>query len=1293
MQPAIRENDLAPWRGTARYEVVRCIGHGGMGVVYEAYDRECDRRVAIKTLLRFSPSALYLFKQEFRTLTNVLHRNLVRLYEFVASESDGVFLTMELVSGQDFRGYTQRPELRGASEHPAATTDGRQHLGAEHVSGTRRVERTSSPPVLTRPRLATTPADVSRLRLALRQLAEGVHALHAAGKIHRDIKPSNVLVADDGRVVLLDFGVATELSNVVDTRLLESNVVGTPAYMAPEQALDEPLTGASDWYSVGVLLYEALVGRPPFVGDAGDVLYRKAMIDAPAPRELIDGVPEDLDALCCDLLRRAPEERPTGHQVLRRLGVVESRPLSPTPIAGIQHRPPLVGRASELRALHEAFVAARSRGSVVVRVRGASGMGKSALVSHFLDGLMSRSDAVILRGCAYERESVAYKAVDGVVDALSRCLVALEQQGAGIPLPADTWALACLFPVLRRVDSIAALPIRAVDDPQGVRQRAFAALRALLTELARLGPTILHLDDVHWGDVDSATLLLEVMRPPNAPRLLLILGERRDADAETSPFLRKLLEQGFDGTDVRSILVDPLGLEDARRLALDLIGANDESAQRVADAIARGSGGSAFFVEDLARSAQAQGLHANADAFVVDAGATLEQMVEKRVDHLDPEARELLELVATHGRPVATSILRRAANAGADIDRRLGDLRARRFVRLVTRDGRERVETTHDRIRETVVALLSAEGLRRHHRRLAGAYEAEPLVDAEAIVGHWFDAGEPARAAAYAERAAAHATEKLAFDRAVDLYQLAMTALPAESPDLLRIRVLAAEALGWAGRGAEAGGLYLDAARSASPAEQLALEQAGANQLLMCGQIDEGTRILRTALARSGRGAPESALRALFWFVVYSVWLRFVGLRFVERDAEEIPPRVREHLRALYAAVTGLALVDSVVGASLLARFMVVALRSGYNDAMAAAAALAAVQEATRGGPAPRKRELDLSRLADERVERMPLAERPTLALQGMRSMRCFLRGQWREAYDAHETAYATLPASRGTWNAHAVAVYAEFALGFLGEPAELGRRLPALLTDAERRGDRLKVVNLRTGAAPFVYLARNDPDGARQHVVSSIAQWAQRGFLIQHWRAMIAEVDIYLYEGKGALAYERLTRSERELRRSLLAFAQYIRVVTRFARARSAVASARDTGSPRRDRLREAARIGRQLEREATPWIAVLASLVSASVANAEGRREDACSHLRAAAERARAADMGLHEAAAHHRLGRLLGGGEGHALVRDAETRMHSKGVDAADRYTAMLLPGQWGEMNARPQLPSCSTLPSKT
>ncbi len=346
--------------------------------------------------------------------------------------------------------------------------------------------------------------------------------------------------------------------------------------------------------------------------------------------------------------------------------------------------------------------------------------------------------------------------------------------------------------------------------------------------------------------------------------------------------------------------------------------------------------------------------------------------------------------------------------------------------------------------------------------------------------------------------------------------------------------------------------------------------------------------------------------------------------------------------------------------------------------AIGAAVSLAATQEATRGG-VEGERERALVKLADETVGQLPEAERPLQALQGMRSMRCFLRGQWKDAIEAHEMAYGTQPTSRGGWNAHAVAVYGEFALGFLGEAAELGRRLPALLTDAERRGDRLKVVNLRTGVAPLVHLAQDDPDGARRQLVRAVTGWAQRGFLIQHWRAMIAEVDIYLYERKGALARERLARHERAYRRSMLGFAQYVRAITRFARARCAIACAQDAGVDGRRALREASQLGRRLERERTPWIGVLSSLIAAAVANAEGRLEEACERLREAAQRARAAHMALHEAAAEHRLGILLGD-EGRERVRKAQEAMRAKGVDSPDRYAAMLLPGCWGERGGR-------------
>jgi len=522
-----------------------------MGVVYEAFDRERGQAVALKTLQNFSPTALYRFKQEFRTLADVTHPNLVHLYELVATEETGVFFTMELVSGVNFLLYAREPE----AEQPLAVPDETSSRSADDdaltVNEANRermlrpgaesgvLERAPSRPV---PSLGRScPADIERLRLALRQLVEGVQALHAAGKLHRDIKPSNVLVTPVGRVVLLDFGVATELGGVVDEKLVEREVVGTVRYMAPEQATEDAPTAASDWYSVGAMLYEALVGQAPFVGPRLDVVTRKTMLDPRPPRDCVEGVPADLDALCCDLLRREPHARPTGAQVLRRLGGgnrslrPSARPLPPKePLASVA----LVGREAHLRELRDAFDDAKDR-AITVLVHGPSGMGKSALVEHFLDELVERGEAVTLRGRAYERESVPYKAFDSIVDALSRYLMRLSDDDGTVTLPGDIWALARLFPVLRRVAPIAAALEPPSADPQYVRRRAFVALRGLLGELARRQALVVWIDDVQWGDVDSARLLLDVMRPPDAPPAMLVLGYRDGPESASSrPGLR-----------------------------------------------------------------------------------------------------------------------------------------------------------------------------------------------------------------------------------------------------------------------------------------------------------------------------------------------------------------------------------------------------------------------------------------------------------------------------------------------------------------------------------------------------------------------------------------------------------------------------------------------------------------------------------------------------------------------------------------------------------------------------------
>src|SRR5262249_41040508 len=153
-----------------------------------------------------------------------------------------------------------------------------------------------------------------------------------------------------------DFGLALDLDPSGGHANPEHEVAGTVAYMAPEQGAGRPLTPASDWYSVGALLYEALTGRVPFTGPAAQVLRAKQAADPPLPRALVPGPPEDRAALWAGLPRRDPAARPRGDDVLRRLAAPAARDedLRPGPAAGPA---PLVGRAPHLAALADAFAA------------------------------------------------------------------------------------------------------------------------------------------------------------------------------------------------------------------------------------------------------------------------------------------------------------------------------------------------------------------------------------------------------------------------------------------------------------------------------------------------------------------------------------------------------------------------------------------------------------------------------------------------------------------------------------------------------------------------------------------------------------------------------------------------------------------------------------------------------------------------------------------------------------------------------------------------------------------------
>ena len=1225
-----------------------------MGVVYRALDRERDVEVALKTLRHVEPGTILQLKREFRALADLSHPNLVALHELV-SVGQQWFFTMEIVEGGDILEF-----VRGEDDSRRADT---LHSVVDAV-----------PEAVTGDVAA--PLDeggLIRLRASLRQLVEGVAFLHGHGTLHRDIKPSNILVDPDGRIVLLDFGLVTDLTaDALRADDDDGSVVGTVAYMAPEQASSSPLSEASDWYGVGAILYEALAGRVPFFGRSLQVLMDKQQYDPPPPRQLVPSVPEDLDALCSALLRRRAEQRPRAKEVLRRVGSASAEKMRGDSSWSRSRGSTFVGRDAHLDALTRALAETERGESVTVCVHGSSGMGKSALVRNFLEQA-ARDDAVVLAGRCYEHESVPFKALDAVVDALSVHLARLPRGDAEPLMPPDMSALARAFPVLRRVESVAKATEVVVDtpNPHELRRRASAALRELLSRLARRGPLIVHIDDLQWGDADSAVLLTDLLMPPESPPLLLV-ASFRDDDVDGNPLLRTLMQSqrglGSIG-DVRDVEVGPLDAAATRELALALLRSEGEDARSRAGEIAREAAGNPYFVGELVRYLQV-------GDWDPDQQLTLDAVLTARWQSLPERARRLLEVIAVAARPIDQAVVAQASEAGGDLRSELALLRTGHLVRTRSLRERDVVECYHDRIRETVVANLGAEDLARAHRHLALELERSGYADPEALVVHFGGAGEPARAARYAAAAADHAFDALAFDRAADLYRLTLSMRrDLTDAQARKLRTKLGDALSNAGRGAEAADVYLEAAVGAPSGDALELERRAAQQLLFSGRMDEGLAVMRDVLASVGMKLPASPRWALATLLASRLRVRVRGLEFHRRDLTQIAPETLTRVDVCWSVSAGLGFIDPIRAAVFQSKHLLMALGVGEPMRVSLALSQEAIYVSTSGGHT-RKRALallDRSRTLSDEID--------DPAAQGLVEFGAawvdYMQGRWRGAREHADRAEAILRSSpKGmAWQLGNTELCVVCSCFHLGETQELPRRVPALIKEAEERGDLYQATVLRHGTSNVTWLIVDDPDGARQRIAEAQQQWAREGYSVQHYDHMYALGHVDLYCGEPAAAWQRLTEGWPALRKSLMLTVQMLRFEALQLRARAALALAatEPASSARRAKLlRTAERDANKIAKEREPWSTPWAQLVLAGVAHAHGNRDAAADLLRTAADNFAGVDMFMYHQLCRRRLGELLGGSEGAQLVTTANDALRARAIANPDAIARTFAPG---------------------
>jgi len=1248
---------------SGRFEIGQKLGSGAFGVVYEAWDRERMMQVALKRLHHLHPTAIYRFKKEFRSLADVTHLNLVQLYELLADGSQW-FFTMELVRGVPLLDWVR----------PGAGLDVREVPSGEVTVESGRLSARETL-VYERETVRATVLDEKRLRAAFRQLADGVDALHAAGKLHRDLKSQNVLVARDGRVVLLDFGLVHELSQRSSREAYDGDNVGTPLYMAPEQSTGAPLTESADWYAVGVALYRALTGHFPFDGRSLEVLVAKQTRDPLPPCTMAPDVPDDLDRLCMELLRRQPRDRPSGREVLARLGKIDS------PVPAVSSAPgerPFVGRALELARLHEAARGARRGRGKTVFVHGPSGMGKSALVRHFLDTLATEQPGVlILEGRCYSSESLPFKAIDSVVDRLGRFLAALPTEALVPLLPAHIGELALLFPTLRRVREIdtASEQVAQLPDPIERRRRALGALRELLTRIAKRRPLVIFVDDLQWGDVDSALALAQLVQPPEPPPFLLV-GTYRSEEAQTSPFLRTLsaLAPSLTHSSDDDIAIGALAAEDAQVLVEALLAHGDNPSDPRAQRIAEEAAGSPLFIDQLATAVQEHDEQSVRDNAPRDGALlTLSEVIAQRIASLPADARSLLDVLAVAGQPVADDVLRAATGFGSLEASGLRLLHIARLVRTRTTDGRERLEVYHDRIRETAVARLAPTAFLAAHRGLAVALEQSGHADPEALAMHWRAAGDLARAFEHYVHAAERSSVALAFDRAARLFREARELRPASARRDGALEVQLGDALRDAGRGAEAARVYADAAHVvADPDAALELRRQSAEQLLASGHLDEARRELASVLEAVGMSLPQTSERAIAAFLARRAQLRLRGLDFVERPAGSAQGRERFKMDVCWTIAIGLAMVDPVRAGAFQSVHMLLALKSGDVARVARALAVEVPFSATPG-PSNRARTAMLTRRAKQLAAVVADANLDGLLTSSIGGA-AWLEGRWLDGLELEERADEILR-TRCTgvaWQIDTTSIVLFDCLYRLGRWREVIERVPALIADARMRGDLYMEIYALVKFGALLRLASGEPEEASAELTRAIGRWSQERFSLLHYWESYGQIECALYRGRPADAWRRANDAVSGVKESLLLQLQLYRVSWADIRGRAALAlAAQEVGAGREARVRETDSCVRALAGEKVTWAAGLAALLRAGALATRGELAAAATSLLEAERLLEQAAMSLHVAVTRARRGELSGDS---ALLESAHSSIAAQGVRDPARIVDVLAPGAY-------------------
>jgi class 3 adenylate cyclase len=1049
--------------GDGRYRIERLLGEGARKIVYAAHDTRLERNVAVALIKTdgLDDAGRHRLGREARAMARLGdHPNIVTVFD-VGEENDQPYIVSELMPGGSIA-----DELVRADDRRLTVDDS--------------------------------------LRIA-EEVARALGHAHEHGVVHRDLKPANVWLASDATARLGDFGLAVEVDRSRITS--EGMVIGTVAYLAPEQAVGRAPDARSDLYALGAFLYETLTGRPPFLGDdAVSVISQHLNTPPIAPSWHNAAITAPVEQLVMSLLEKDPGARPQHAGAvaaeLRRLRTAQIDNVEGVPAAATT--PPVragafgrfIGRASELDALKAMFDESLSGRTRVVMVVGEPGIGKTRLVEEAGVYAAVRG-AQVLWGHCYEGDLGAPYLP--FVEALRAYVRDRSDDQLRSELSSGAPEVATIVSDLRT--RFPELPASPALEGDAERLRLFEAVAAFLSNASAVRPFVVVLDDVHWADKPTLLLLQYLARNLRRDRVLLVCTYRDVELDRTHPLAgmiaalrreqlyERVLLRGFDREEVKTFI--------------EAVGERETQAA-FAETIHRETEGNPFFVAEILKHLAESGAlkrvdgrwEGTAESVAAQLPEGVREVIGRRLSLLGEHCNRMLTIGAAMPGGFSLDVV--AAVLDAD-DESVLDLLDEALVRQIVRERRDQpgvYEFNHALIRQTLYSELSTPRRVRLHRQILAAleqlYSSNPEPRLTELAFHAFQAapgGDVAKAVGYATRAGKRASASAAHEEAARSYDLALQALELEegADDLHRVELLL----------------------SLGDAHHHAGESAGARSALI-------------EVAEIGRRIGDASLIAQA-AIVYG------RLRFTDSGADPLLAELLEdavarraqlddatRARVLAVLCVHIALLDSARHLALADEAIEAATRSG--DPGALAYALSAQGYAMRAASAEGRRAhyLKVARLAEEANDiELQVATHNTLAIGAL------VDGD-RALFDSERETHARLvDVSRSPFSRYVQTMLQACTAVFEGRYADADELATAAIGIARRTGDQTSVWTV--GALYFAYFRELGRFGELEVPTRKVADDFP---LLTVWRAGLAQIlnDQAKFDD-AAIELERLSR------------------------------------------------------------------------------------------------------------------------------------------------------------------------